>query len=570
MAKLQFRVLYREFLFRMVDLELLSVQGDMNKLLGQFAAVLVLVSIGQALHVVSVLDSASHMPRAELLIRAWPVEHSLVTMTMLVVGLFAVLSWDSIFPSRRDVLVLAPLPIRARTFFLAKVAASATALSVTVAALNALPGFVLPVALAPLDNGGLLNLILSLVSLRSFAAHWITVLAAGAFVFCCVLGVQGLAAQLLPRRRFLRVSAFLQMAAFSLFLSLYLLEPSMTTPKALAAPENQRLLACLPSYWFLGLFQLLNGSMHPALAPPAHRALGGLAVAVFAAATAFLLSYFRTLRRIVEEPDILPGARRASWLPRFGRPLETAVVQFSIRTLLRSRQHRVILAFYWGIGFAIVILLAKTRFAQQAPQVNVSMLVSSIVMLCVAVLGTRVVFSMPLELRANWIFRMAPVRGGPEFLAATRRSLFVLAVIPVWAASATLFLSVWPWRSAIGHLIVLGLLAIIFADLCLLGFRKIPFTCSYLPGKSYAHMAIWAFVVLQILLSIGAEYERRALENPAAYVALLFILCAAACGIRWRASALANKPESELQFDEEPAPALQGLGLRRDGILPLS
>ncbi len=39
----QFRVLYREFLLRLVDLELLSAdaQGDTNKLLGQFATVLV-------------------------------------------------------------------------------------------------------------------------------------------------------------------------------------------------------------------------------------------------------------------------------------------------------------------------------------------------------------------------------------------------------------------------------------------------------------------------------------------------------------------------------------------------
>ena len=43
MTKLQFRVLYREFLFRMVDLELLSADalGDSNKLLGQFAALLI-------------------------------------------------------------------------------------------------------------------------------------------------------------------------------------------------------------------------------------------------------------------------------------------------------------------------------------------------------------------------------------------------------------------------------------------------------------------------------------------------------------------------------------------------
>ena len=47
MTKLQFRVLYREFLFRMVDLELLSAHalGDSNRLLGQFAALLIFFSL---------------------------------------------------------------------------------------------------------------------------------------------------------------------------------------------------------------------------------------------------------------------------------------------------------------------------------------------------------------------------------------------------------------------------------------------------------------------------------------------------------------------------------------------
>ena len=35
------------------------------------------------------------------------------------------------------------------------------------------------------------------------------------------------------------------------------------------------------------------------------------------------------------------------------------MVQFSIRTLLRSRQHRVILSFYLGMAFGLVIFFAK-------------------------------------------------------------------------------------------------------------------------------------------------------------------------------------------------------------------
>ena len=54
---LQFRTLYREFLFRIVDLELLAPQGDITKLLGQFAALLIVISVG--LTVLGVVTAAA-------------------------------------------------------------------------------------------------------------------------------------------------------------------------------------------------------------------------------------------------------------------------------------------------------------------------------------------------------------------------------------------------------------------------------------------------------------------------------------------------------------------------------
>ena len=40
----QFHVLYRNFLRRMIDLEILSAHGDVQKLLGQFGALLAAAS----------------------------------------------------------------------------------------------------------------------------------------------------------------------------------------------------------------------------------------------------------------------------------------------------------------------------------------------------------------------------------------------------------------------------------------------------------------------------------------------------------------------------------------------
>src|SRR5260370_30424725 len=67
MTKLQFRVLYREFLFRMVDLEVLSAHAlsDANKLLGQFAALLIFISLW--LSITAFGFAGSHMaPAARL------------------------------------------------------------------------------------------------------------------------------------------------------------------------------------------------------------------------------------------------------------------------------------------------------------------------------------------------------------------------------------------------------------------------------------------------------------------------------------------------------------------------
>jgi len=563
----QFRVLYREFLFRMVDLEVLAPQGDMSKLLGQFAGLLIFVSFWLAYFTTAIAGSQKGSLAGVLVI--WTVEHFLIATTMLAVGFFTVMSWDATFPDRRDVLVLSPLPIRSRTLLLAKAAGVASALSITVLALNAFTGLIEPFVFA--SGQGFF-----LPALRSLAAYWITMLGAGVFIFGSVLGVQGLA-QLLPRQWFLRVSSWLQTVLFFLWVTVYVLQPPFSEVGDLVA--SQRVLRWLPSYWFFGLFQQLQGFIAPELAFLARRAWTGLAVAGCSAAAAYLICYFRTLRKIAEQPDILPGQGGRSvlgaGLPRFGNSLETAVGHFSVRTLLRSRQHRVILSFYLGTGLGLGMFIAKVPELYQAAsargawyRANAPLLVASILIVCAAVLGTRVVFSMPLEVRANWIFRVMPLPGTPACLAAGRRSLYALAVAPILAGSAALFLWLWPWKAALGHLAYLVLLATILAELCLHGFHKLPFTCSYLPGKTQFHMAVMYLALLLITLSWAAEREMDALSSGTLYAIVLLGLAAVAVLARWRTTAGAKSEEVKLQFDEAPAPAIFALDLHRDGITP--
>ena len=108
---LQFRVLYRQFLFRLMDVELLSASahGDALELLGQFGSLLI---FGGVLLAWGAFPAGAEVRDLPVPASVWPVERLLISLTMLVVGVFTLLSWDSTFLDRRDVLVLAPLPVR--------------------------------------------------------------------------------------------------------------------------------------------------------------------------------------------------------------------------------------------------------------------------------------------------------------------------------------------------------------------------------------------------------------------------------------------------------------------------
>ncbi len=560
--KRQFRILYKAFLLRVVDLELLSADADTSRLLGQFAALFAGLSY---LFTFWLIFGGGGISPDFLSV----MEHFLIATTMLVVGLVSVLCWESIFPDRRDVLVLAPLPVRVSTLFRAKVSALIAALSLSVLSLNSISGLVWPRFFSITNGGGYVGMF------HSLAAYWATMLLAAAFMFGCVLGIQGIASLLLPRRQFLRLSALLQVVIFFLFITVYIIEPSLEAPKALVAPENQRLLTWLPSYWFLGLFQQLNGSMLPAFAPLARRAWAGIAIATVVGATSVLLAYFRMMGKIIETPDIVPGGRRANWSLRFGTMLQTSILLFSVRTLLRSRQHRMLLSSYFGATFAIVLAYLKTSLkllkllhGAAGDAVDVSFFVASIWVMCFAIMGVRLVISMPLTLRANWIFRMTEIRGVTAYLSAIRRAFFVLAAIPAWLLMAILFLLRWPtWRIA-GHLLLLALVGMIVVELSLYGFHKLPFTCSYLPGQSKVHVVFWGCLLVWVPL-VAARFEMRILNRPLDFIWILVLLALVATGARWRTTAVAKSAE-KLIFEEEYPPELFTLNLLQNLGVPLT
>jgi hypothetical protein len=73
-------------------------------------------------------------------------------------------------------------------------------------------------------------------------------------------------------------------------------------------------------------------------------------------------------------------------------------------------------------------------------------------------------------------------------------------------------------------------------------------------------------VGLVLLISRGVTFESSALDDRNLYAWMVGILLVAAIAARWRTVSASRSIEAFVQFEEEPVPAIQLLGLQRDGV----
>jgi hypothetical protein len=180
--------------------------------------------------------------------------------------------------------------------------------------------------------------------------------------------------------------------------------------------------------------------------------------------------------------------------------------------------------------------------------------------MCLSVVGLRSIFSLPVSLRANWILQVTQLRASEHYIAATRRALLLMAALPVWVVVALLSLGYRPWPHVAVHLVVLALVGSILTDLSLVGVSKIPFACSYLPGKSNIQYMFWAFVVVFVPIAMEfSNYEQRAIRHPRPCAVMLAVLGTMATGV-WAFNRRRSKLAA-LYYEELPTVVITTLGL---------
>ncbi|WP_321473492.1 hypothetical protein [uncultured Paludibaculum sp.] len=479
----------------------------------------------------------------------------LVTAAMGVIGLLTAVNWQSLLPTAHDYFALGSLPLRAWRVFVAKFVALFLLVTTATASVNLLPSLAFPVTVRSslIANGSVFSHI---------GAHAISASLGSYFFFFALLGLQALLLNMLPRRLFAYVTAIVQAAAITAMLALIILSASIE-PSVLDYVLRDGLRQWIPPVWFLGLYETLLGHSTPVFQELTGYALTGVSISCLAATALYALSYSRHNALLLAGTGVQVkwGALASRLLDRaIPNPREQAVFVMMLQVLTRSAQHRMILMAYVGFVVAMIasgVFGTAQWFGSEWARLS-SFLYGHLVALIFLFIGMRHLFSLPVALSANWIFQITEREGRRDWVRAVDRFMVIFVIGGIVILPMPLEFAIIG-RAALREVALAFVGGVFLYGTMFFDVEKLPFTCSYLPGK----MPPWAMVVIFIgiisLLPFVCGLLTAALSNSGALFVLLSLLIVLSISVH--RSRQATLGALALKYEEAPDPAVLSLHL---------
>ena len=255
---------------------------------------------------------------------------------------------------------------------------------------------------------------------------------------------------------------------------------------------------------------------------------------------AYVAGYRRQFIRIAELTEIAPAEGES---PRLGgsrlpgrllrTPFQLGGFSFIWKTLQRSEAHRLVMTAVAGLGLVLSsqALMEAAQNATSARQAALSADALSIpfILTFLIIAGLRLVFEIPVELRANWLFQLMihPDQRECEGLARNVILIFVLPgvlflVFPVYAYLEGLLVAGL-------HTLLIAVWAVLLTNILLVRFRKLPFTCTLPLFKQHSIVIFISFCFGFLIYALSTpEFESSALRQPAHLLALVPV-----AGVAW-------------------------------------
>jgi hypothetical protein len=300
----------------------------------------------------------------------------------------------------------------------------------------------------------------------------------------------------------------------------------------------------VPVAWFVALIEAWTG-----VGPwntGAWLAVGSVScMAVFLPAIALLASR-RAITQALESERSREAAGAGSeglrWLARTAP--EWAVMDFTFKTLMRSSNHKVLFALFGGLALALVLesfttLLLRGGMSHFLGRSSAGVLAGisvKYVLVFFLLNGIHSLLRIPVELKANWIFRVSGLADSRQLLRPAERILQFFGVIVPVVASIPLDVLALGWLASLPHAIVVTLLGFILVEWMLRDWRTVPFTMPFAPStRSPALTFVMFWGSYTVLLGGFATIEAFCLESVGGTLFLTGVLLTVFAAFRrWR------------------------------------
>jgi len=472
-----------------------------------------------------------------------------IALPMWIVALVTVLVSHSLFPDETDFRVLMPLPIGRGLVFGAKLLALALFTGLfTLTSHLAFTPLVMRISAGrwAIDAPPL-----------GVLAFWVGGVTASAFALLTIVAMNGLVITCTPRTCVHAASAAMRSAmlgALVLALPFVIALPT----QSLRLARHSRLLLLAPPAWFMGVDRVLLGHRDAYFLQLAQLAAVAFVFAAVIAFGSYLILYRRFDRVMLHSFGV--SRRRARRWPVAENPARAAVRDFTGATLRRSALHQGVIIGLSACGVALAMNsllrngMVTWLLGSEVPQREILNATTGMPFPLIVALGiaARASLALPIEPNANWVFRMTErdaIRAD-QLHAAERVITLFAALIPIALTLPIQWMIAGP--RAIVASAMTGVFGFLWVEALLLDWRRIPFTCSYIPGKhSVAQSSLMGLGAFVIVSTIGSAMETASLRGASPTPVLVVVALLSVLVLALRRRRRMKWRETPLAFDDE-------------------
>jgi hypothetical protein len=171
------------------------------------------------------------------------------------------------------------------------------------------------------------------------------------------------------------------------------------------------------------------------------------------------------------------------------------------------------------------------------------------------ILGLKSSVNLPISLEANWVFRLTDEGIAHPYREGLRKGIILLVLLPLFVVFGLLYMALWGASTAWLHSGFGFVVSILNMEILFYRYRKIPFACSFLPGKEKIQLYWIPYVLMFLIYIIFSQWlEIRLMIRPVRF--LTFLIVSMVIWIIIRISQRHKVRNAEILYDEQPVPVL--------------